>query len=83
MDSQNSSQLGLGGSHHLPAYNIIYVWPWGLHPNVILSWDSQVGNIEISGIGFPTTLEAHNFLCILAIEVRSEAKLYPSLELFQ
>jgi len=77
------TRLGLGGSHHLPVYDIIYAWPWGLHPNVILSWDSQVGNTEIFGIGFLATLEAHNFLCILTIEVRFEAKLYPSLRAFQ
>ncbi len=50
-DSQNSSRLKLGGSHHLPPYSILYVWPWGLHPNVILSKDSQVGNPEIPKMG--------------------------------
>jgi len=34
-DSQDSSQPRLGGNYHLPLYNILYDWPWGLHPNVI------------------------------------------------
>ncbi len=37
MDSQDSPWLRLGGSHHLPPYNILCVWPHGQHPNVILS----------------------------------------------
>jgi hypothetical protein len=28
-------KIELGGSHHLPPYNIPYGSPWGLHPNVI------------------------------------------------
>jgi hypothetical protein len=51
MDSQNSPWLRLGGSHHLPPYSIFYAWSWGLHSNVILSRDSQVGNPKISKIG--------------------------------
>jgi len=35
MDSQNSPPFKLGGSHHLPLYNILYDWPWGLYSNVI------------------------------------------------
>jgi len=58
-NSQNSPQPELGGNHHLPPYNILCAWPWGLYPNVILSWDSQLGSLEIMT---PTTLEAHNFL---------------------
>jgi hypothetical protein len=38
-DSQDSPRPGLGGSHHLPPYNILYAWPRGQHPNVILSQD--------------------------------------------
>ncbi len=37
MDSQDSPWPGLGGSHHLPPYSILYAWPHGQHPNVILS----------------------------------------------
>jgi hypothetical protein len=43
MDSQNSPRPGLGGSYHLPPYNILCAWPRDQHPNVIMSWDSQVG----------------------------------------
>jgi hypothetical protein len=46
-DSQDSPRPKLGGSHHLPPYSIICAWPWGLHPNVILFWDSQVKSLEI------------------------------------
>jgi hypothetical protein len=42
-DTQNSPQLGLRGSHHLPPYNILCTSPWGPHPNGFLSQDSQVG----------------------------------------
>jgi len=52
---------GLGRSHHLPPYSILYAWPWGQHPNVILSYDSKVGSPEIPQIGTIVTLEAHNF----------------------
>jgi hypothetical protein len=27
-DSQDSPRPGLGGSHHLPPYNILCAWPW-------------------------------------------------------
>jgi hypothetical protein len=60
-NSQDSSRPGLGGSHHLPSYSILYAWPQGLHPNVILSRDSQVGSPKIPKIGTPVTLETYNF----------------------
>jgi hypothetical protein len=50
-DSQNSSQLGLGESRHLPLYNILCAWLWGLHRNFILSSDSQVVSPKIPEIG--------------------------------
>jgi hypothetical protein len=40
-DTQDSPRPGLGGSHHLPPYNILYTSPRGPHPNGFLSWDSQ------------------------------------------
>jgi hypothetical protein len=43
-NSQDSPRPKFGGSHHLPPYSILCAWPQGLHPNVILSQDSQVGN---------------------------------------
>jgi len=64
MDSQDSPHPKLGGSHHLPLYSIICTWPRGQHPNVILSWDSQVGIPKFSKLGFlqlwkPITLRAN------------------------
>jgi hypothetical protein len=53
-------------------YNIIYSWPWGQYPNVILSRDSHVGSPEI---GTLVTLKAHNFLCKPLIEMKSKEKL--------
>ncbi len=70
------------GSHHLPAYSIFYAWPRGLHPNVILSRDSQVGSFEILKIGTLATLEAHNLLFRPSIEVKFKAKLYLSSNAF-
>jgi hypothetical protein len=75
MDSQDSPWLGLGGNHHLPPYSILYAWPWGLHPNVILYQNSQLGNLEIFEIKNFVTLVAHNILCRPLIKVRYEAKL--------
>jgi hypothetical protein len=83
MNSQDLPQLGLGGSDHLPPYSILYAWPRGLHPNVILSHDSQIGGLEILEIGSLATLEAHNSLCRPPVEVRSKAKLEPSSIYFQ
>jgi hypothetical protein len=55
---------GLGGSHHLPPYITLCAWPRDQHPNVILSWDSQVGVLKFSQLGFlrlwgPITLHAN------------------------
>jgi len=75
MGSQDSPQLGLGGNHHLPPYNIFCTRPQALHPNVILSWDFQAGSPEIYKMGTFATLEAHNVLWRPPIEVRSKAKL--------
>jgi hypothetical protein len=41
-DSQDSPRPGLGGNYHLPPYSIVCAWPRDQHPNIILSWDSQV-----------------------------------------
>ncbi len=82
-DSQNSPRPGLGRNHHLSFYNILCAWPWGLQPNVILSWNFQVESPKIPKIWISTTLEAHNFLCKPLIEVRSKVKLCPLLRYFQ
>jgi hypothetical protein len=54
-----------------------------MHPNVILSQDSQVGNVEIFEIDILTILKAHNFFCKPLIDMRSETKLYLSSRAFQ
>jgi hypothetical protein len=41
LDSLDSPRPGLGGSHHLPPYNILCVTPPHPHPNGFLSQDSQ------------------------------------------
>ncbi len=51
--SQDSPQPGLGGSHHLAPYNMICAFPWGPHPNGILSQDSQVGIFKLPKLGLP------------------------------
>jgi hypothetical protein len=53
INSQDSPQFRLGGNHHLPPCNILYAWPWDQHPNVILSWDSQMGVLKFSKLGLP------------------------------
>jgi hypothetical protein len=60
-DSQNSPQLGLGGSHHLPLYSIVSAWPQDQHPNVILSrdslmWISKFPKLGLLKIRSPITL---------------------------
>jgi hypothetical protein len=62
-DSQDSPRLGLGGSHHLPPYSILYASSWCLDPNDILSRDSQMGvskfpNLGLSRFWGPITLRA-------------------------
>jgi len=59
LDSQDSSWPGLGGSHHLPPYSILYASPQSPHPNGILSRDSSGlpnGNPEIPKVGTFATL---------------------------
>jgi hypothetical protein len=75
INSQDSLRFELGRSHHLPLYSIIYDWPHGLHSNIILFWDFQVGSLKILEIKTPCTLEVHNFLCKPLIEMGSKEKL--------
>ncbi len=82
-DSQESSWHRLGGSHHLPPYNIICDWPHGLHPNVIFPRTPKLGILKFPKMETPAILEAHNFLCKLSIDARSKAKLYLSSRTFQ
>jgi len=51
LDSQDSPWPELGGSHHLPPYNILYASPWHLHSNGFLSQDSQGGVSKLSRFG--------------------------------
>jgi hypothetical protein len=53
MNSQDSPRPRLGGSHHLPPYIILCAWPWDLHPNGILSWDSQMRISYFPKLGLP------------------------------
>jgi len=72
------------GSHHLPRYSILYAWPRGLHPNVILSQDFQIGSPEILEIGTLVILKANNFFVKTSnwSEVQSKAiifvKIFPT-----
>jgi len=43
----------LGGSHHLPLYNILCASPQGPHPNGILSWNSQMRVPKFPKLGLP------------------------------
>jgi len=63
MDSQDSPRPGLGASHHLPLYSIFCAWPRDQHPNVILSWDSQVRISKFLKLGF-TQLWRPITLCV-------------------
>jgi hypothetical protein len=58
--THHSSNLGEATTFPFIIFSMIGL-PWDLHPNVILSRNPQLGNLEIGEIGFPTTLEAHNF----------------------
>jgi len=53
MDSLDSPWPGLGGSHHLPPYSILYVAPPHLHPNGFYSRDSQGGVPKLSRLRLP------------------------------
>ncbi len=52
-DTQDSPRPGLGGSHHLPPYSILYSSPWRLHPNGYFSRDSRVGVPKSRQLGLP------------------------------
>ncbi len=73
--SQDSPRPGLGESHHLPLYSIIYDQPWGYIQTSCCPTNFQ--NCDYCN------LEAHNFQCEPTIEVRFKEKLQPSLRVFQ
>ncbi len=53
LDSLDSPRPGLGGSHHLPPYSILYSSAWRPHPNCSFSRDSQSGVLKLSWFGLP------------------------------
>jgi hypothetical protein len=53
LDTQDSLQPELGGSHHLPPYSIPCSSLWGSHPNGFFVWDSQVGVPKFPQLGLP------------------------------
>ncbi len=73
-DTLDSPQLGLGGSHHLPPYNILCGWPRSLHPNGFSFPGLSSESPEIVLVGIPTTLDPHNFVNKPWIAMRSQAK---------
>jgi len=50
LDSLDSPRPELGGSHHLPPYNIFYVTPRRPHPNGTFSQDFQGGVPKLSKV---------------------------------
>jgi hypothetical protein len=61
IDTQDSPRPRLGGSHHLPPYNILCTSPWGPHPNDFLSQDSQMGVPKWPRLGLPQLWGAITF----------------------
>ncbi len=59
-DTQDSPRPGLGGSHHLPPYSILYSSPRRLHPNDYFSRNSQVRVLKLSHVGVPGLWELIN-----------------------
>ncbi len=53
LDSLDSPRPGLGGSHRLPPYSILYSSTGRLHPNGSFSRDSQSGVPKLSRFGLP------------------------------
>jgi hypothetical protein len=53
LDSLDSPQLELRGSHHLPPYSILCVATRHPHPNGFYSQDSQGGVLKLSHFGLP------------------------------
>jgi hypothetical protein len=74
-DTQDSPRPGLGGSHHLPLYNILWASSRGPHPNDFSLPGLPRGSPEISLTRIPGILKPHNFASKPRIEVRFETKL--------
>jgi hypothetical protein len=69
-DTQDSPWPGLEGSHHLPPYSILCVWPRNVHPNGFSFPRLPSGSLEIPLAGTLATLEPHNFVIRPRIEMR-------------
>ncbi len=80
-NSQDSPQLELRGKS--PPSPLFYVHGHGASTQMSFSLGFPNGSFQISKIGTPVTLEAHNFVCKPLIKMRSKAKLQPSLRTFQ
>ncbi len=61
-DSQDSPRPGLGGSHHLPPYNILLCLAIGRAPKCHFVMGLPSGSLEIPKVETPTTLGAHKFV---------------------
>jgi len=60
-NSQDSPQFGLGGSHHLPPYNILCCYPRGPHPNGFFAPGLPSGSSEFAKVGILAILGPHKF----------------------
>ncbi len=83
LDSLDSPRPGLGGSHHLPPYSILYVAPPRPRSSDSLSRDSQSGVPKLSQFGTLRTLGHHNFSPQPPIGTRSKPIFYLSSRAFQ
>jgi hypothetical protein len=61
-DTQDSPRPGLGGSHHLPPYSILYNSPRRLHPNGYFSRDSHLESRNCPEIVQVGVLELWEFI---------------------
>jgi len=75
MNTLDSPQPELGGSHHLPPYSILCGWPQSRHPNGFFLLGLANGSPEIVPLGSPATLEPHNFASRPRMAMRSSTKL--------
>ncbi len=75
LDSQDSPRPGIGGSHHLCLYSILYASPRGPHPNDILSRDSQMGVLNLPKLGLPQFWGPVN-LCVYLLLIWSLKQCY-------
>ncbi len=82
-DTQDSPRPGLGGSHHLPPYNILQTSPRGPHSNGFSLSGLPSESPEMEPTGTLAILGPHNFASRPRIEVRSKSKLQLSSRSFQ